>query len=192
MHGDKRYWLRVKKISQELRKHNLDGQLKDIAFEMCEALHKAGVSEEQIQQLNRLCFAELKKGTLTKSKFKEIWDFVMKGSGSSLWTSHNFVRGPCLQISGDCRKIAMVSLSDLRRLFSSFWQHVCQNGCLRWGRMRKVADMFSNQGRKKEKPDNISQEQGKSIALGVWITSRVRDVEEADAVVSKAVFYGNE
>jgi hypothetical protein len=33
--------------------------------------------------------------------------------------------------------------------------------------MRKVADMFSNQGRKKEKPDNISQEQGKSIALGV-------------------------
>ena len=34
--------------------------------------------------------------------------------------------------------------------------------------MRKFADMFSNQGRMKEKPDNISQEQAKSVAFEVY------------------------
>lgn len=67
-------------VSQELRKLNVHEQIKAIAFEMCGALHEAGMSGEQIQLYISLCFTEMKKGKLTKSKEREIFDSVMKGT----------------------------------------------------------------------------------------------------------------
>ena len=84
--GDKAYWLRVKKISQELRQHNLREQVKSIAYEMFELLQASGMSNEQIEQYFSLCLAELKKGKLTKSKEKEIFDFVFEGITTDIIT----------------------------------------------------------------------------------------------------------
>ena len=54
-------------------------QAKSVAFEVYELLQESGMSKKQMQLFLRLCFTEMNKGKLTKSKGEEIFDSVMKG-----------------------------------------------------------------------------------------------------------------